>query len=346
VLPHLGGELCDPTCMRIALDAMGGDLGLEVTIGGAADFVKTNETAVLLVGDPHKISPLVRQHDTDRLIIVPATETIGMDDHPVQAVRQKVDSSVVVGTKLVRDGEADAFVSAGNTGATMTSALLHMGRIPGIERPAIACPVPVKKGEAILLDVGANADCRPQHLLQFAGMGCAYMQEVRGVVNPTIGLLNIGTEVSKGNDLTTKTYKLLKESGWNFVGNIEGREVFSGQANVMVCDGFVGNVVLKVAEGLASMIFDTMKTEYASSRVAKVGGLLSRPVFQRVRRRLDYTEYGGAPLLGVNGVVIIGHGSSDAIAIRNALSVAQDAVQASLTDRIASIAVRLGGEES
>ena len=229
MLPHLGGELCDTTCMRIALDAMGGDLGLEVTIGGAADFVKTNETAVLLVGDPHKISPLVRQHDTDRLIIVPATETIGMDDHPVQAVRQKVDSSVVVGTKLVRDGEADAFVSAGNTGATMTSALLHMGRIPGIERPAIACPVPVKKGEAILLDVGANADCRPQHLLQFAGMGCAYMQEVRGVVNPTIGLLNIGTEVSKGNDLTTKTYKLLKESGWNFVGNIEGRRCLAGR---------------------------------------------------------------------------------------------------------------------
>jgi glycerol-3-phosphate acyltransferase PlsX len=331
--------------MRIALDAMGGDLGPEVTISGAAAFAKASGATVLLVGDPNHIEPLALQHDTDKLTIVPAMQTIDMDDHPVQAVRRKTDSSLVVAAKLVRQGKADAFVSAGNTGAAMAAAFLHMGRIPGIERPAIASPMPAKAGETIILDVGANVDCRPQHLLQFAGMGYAYMQKVRGISDPTIGLLNIGTEVSKGNELTTKTYKLLEDSGWNFVGNIEGREVFSGRANVIVCDGFVGNIVLKVAEGLAGLVLDTMMEEFASSKVTESVGLLARSAFQRLKQNLDYTEYGGAPLLGVDGVAIICHGSSDAMAIRNALSVAEDAVQAGLRDSIAETAIRLGGEK-
>ena len=332
--------------MKIALDTMGGDFGPRVTVAGAAEFAESSDSTVLLVGEPAQIEPLVAQYDTDKLVIVPSTQTIEMDEHPVQAVRHKTDSSLVVGARLVRVGEAQALVSAGSTGAIMAASLLHMGRIPGIERPAIACPVPVQVGEAILLDVGANVDCRPQHLIQFAGMGRSYMQKVRGIDDPAIGLLNIGSEVSKGNDLTIRVHKLLEQSGWNFAGNIEGREVFSGRANVLVCDGFVGNVVLKVAEGLGMMLFDTMKEEFAVSRLAQFGAFFVKPALHRVRRRLDYTEYGGAPLLGVDGVAIICHGSSDTIAIRNALSVAQDAVRAGLRDNIASTAMRLGGENS
>lgn len=332
--------------MRIALDVMGGDFGPEVTVAGAVAFAESSDTTVLLVGDPGQIEPVLSQYDAGTLTVVPARQTINMDEHPVQAVRHKRDSSLVVGARLVKEGMADALVSAGSTGAVMAAALLNMGRIRGIERPGIACPVPVDKGEAILLDVGANVDCRPQHLIQFASMGRTYMQRVRGIADPAIGLLNIGSEGLKGNDLTVKVYGLLEQSGWNFVGNIEGRDVFSGRANVMVCDGFVGNVVLKTAEGLATMLFDTMKKEFALSRVAQFGALLARPAFQRVKRRLDYTEYGGAPLLGVDGVVIVCHGSSDAIAIRNALGVAKDAVRADLRDSIASTVVKLGGDDS
>ncbi|NMB45814.1 MAG: phosphate acyltransferase PlsX [Firmicutes bacterium] len=332
--------------MKIALDAMGGDFGPKTIVAGAAAYAQTRTSTVLLVGDPNRLEPLLSQYNTDRLVIVPARQTIEMDEHPVQAVRKKTNSSLVVGARLVREGEAQALVSAGNTGAAMAAALLYMGRVPGIERPAIAVPVPVVSGEAIILDVGANVDCRPQHLLQFAGMGRTYMQKVRGIANPTIGLLNIGSEGSKGNELTVKAYQLLEQSGWNFAGNIEGREVFSGQTNVLVCDGFVGNIVLKVAEGLGMMLFDTMKEEFAVSKIAQFGGLLAKQALHRAKRRLDYTEYGGAPLLGIDGVAIICHGSSNSIAIRNALSVAEDAVQAGLRDSIASTAVRLGGENS
>ncbi|HHV93145.1 MAG TPA: phosphate acyltransferase PlsX [Firmicutes bacterium] len=332
--------------MKIALDAMGGDFGPKVTVPAAAAFVKASGATVLLVGDPSQLEPLVEPYDTDRLIVVPARETIEMGEHPVSAVRQKSDSSLVVAARLVRDGEAQAFVSAGNTGAMMAAALLTIGRIPGIERPAIPCPIPVPSGEAILLDVGANVDCKPKHLLHFAVMGRAYLEKVRGVPNPAVGLLNIGSEVSKGNELTIKVYQLLEQSGMNFVGNIEGRELFDGRANVVVCDGFVGNVVLKVAEGLAMRIFDTIKQEVAASKLALLGGMLAKPALQRVKQRLDYTEYGGSPLLGVNGVAIVSHGSSNVTAIQNALKVAEDAVRAGLRDSIASLAAELGGENS
>lgn len=330
--------------MRIALDAMGGDFGPEVTVGGAAAFAKASGATVLLVGDPDHIEPLVLQYDTANLEIVPASEVISMDDHPVQAVRRKPNASLVVAAKLVKQGEADAFVSAGNTGAVMTASFLHMGRIPGIDRPAIVSPVPVITGEAILLDVGANVDCRPQHLLQFAGMGHAYMQKVRGISAPTVGLLNIGTEMSKGNELTTKTYQLLQKSGLKFTGNVEGREVFSGRTNVIVCDGFVGNVVLKVAEGLAGLMLGFLWEELVSDQAPNPGGLPAKKVFQQLKRTLDYTEYGGAPLLGVDGVAIVCHGSSDTLAISNELSVAEDAVRAGLRYSIARTAMRLGGE--
>ncbi|MGI6567132.1 MAG: phosphate acyltransferase PlsX [Firmicutes bacterium] len=332
--------------MKIALDAMGGDFGPTVTVAGAAAFVQGTDAVVLLVGDPDQIEPLLRQYNTDRLVLVPATEIIGMEDHPVRAVRQKRDSSLVVAARLVKEGEAQAFVSAGNTGAMMAAALLTMGRIPGIERPAIPCPIPVHAGEAILLDVGANVDCRPSHLVQFAAMGQAYLEKVRGIKEPTVGLLNIGSEASKGNELTVKVYQLLEQSGLNFVGNVEGRELFAGRANVVVCDGFVGNVVLKVAEGLGMMVLDTIKEELTASKLALLGGMLARPALHRVKQRLDYTEYGGSPLLGVDGVSIVSHGSSNATAIQNALKVAEDAVRAELTDSIASMAARLGGENS
>ena len=201
----------DVKLMRIALDAMGGDFGPKVTVPAAAAFVRASDATVLLVGDPSQIEPLIEQYNTDKLVIVPAKETIEMGEHPVRAVRQKSDSSLVVAARLVKEGEAQGFVSAGNTGAMMTAALLMVGRIPGIERPAIPCPIPVPHGEAILLDVGANVDCKPKHLVQFAVMGRAYMEMVRGIANPTVGLLNIGSEVSKGNELTVKVYQLLEQ---------------------------------------------------------------------------------------------------------------------------------------
>jgi glycerol-3-phosphate acyltransferase PlsX len=334
----------DRKLMKIALDAMGGDFGPNVTVPAAAAFVQASDATVLLVGDPSQIEPLMEQYNTDRLVVVPAKQTIEMGDHPVRAVRQKSDSSLVVAARLVKEGEAQAFISAGNTGAMMAAALLTLGRIPGIERPAIPCPIPVPQGETILLDVGANVDCRPKHLVQFAVMGLAYMEKVRGIKNPSVGLLNIGSEVSKGNELTVKVYRLLEESGLNFVGNVEGRELFEGQANVVVCDGFVGNIVLKVAEGLGMMVFETIKEEISANTLALIGGMLAKPALHRVRQRLDYTEYGGSPLLGVDGVAIVSHGSSNITAIHNALKVAEDAVRAGLRDSIASMAARLGGE--
>lgn len=331
--------------MKIALDAMGGDLGLDATVAGAAAFVQQSDTTVVLVGDPDRIKPLCKLYNTERLECVPAQEVIGMDEHPVQAVRQKTDASVVVGANLVREGRAQALVSAGNTGAAMTAALLRMGRLPGIERPAIAIPLPTEKGMAILVDAGANVDCRPRHLIQFAAMGRAYMKNVWHIPDPAIGLLNIGEEPTKGNDLTLRVYPVLESLGWNFIGNIEGRDLFTGKADVIVCDGFVGNVVLKVAEGLGITFFALLKKEISRNWLSHLGALLARDSFRRVKKQIDYVEYGGAPLLGVNGVMIICHGSSDARAITNALRVAREAVETGLKEAIATTLAELGGEQ-
>ncbi|NLK07627.1 MAG: phosphate acyltransferase PlsX [Firmicutes bacterium] len=332
--------------MKIALDAMGGDYGPTACVEGAADFIKTSDAVVQLVGDPQILEPLVSEYGHHQLEVVPAWEVIDMHEHPVQAVRHKSDSSMVVAARQIKQGLADAFVSAGNTGAAMTAAFIHMGRIPGIERPAIVSPLPVIDGETILLDVGANVDCRPRHLLQFAGMGRAYMQKVRDIPEPSVALLNIGAESSKGNELTTKAYQMLSESGLNFVGNIEGRQVFSGQVNVIVSDGFVGNAVLKVSEGLAGLILGVLWNELVSKQTDTGEDSAAKKVFDKLRHILDYTEYGGAPLLGVDGVAIICHGSSNALAVCNALKVAENAVAKGLRNSILDTVNKLGGDKS
>jgi len=332
--------------MRIALDAMGGDHAPGEIVKGAAQFVEDYpEHGVLLVGDEARIKEYLPQQTKGNLEIVHASEVIGMDEHPVEAVRKKRNSSVVVCADLVRSGEAQGMVSAGNTGAAMASSLLRIGRIKGIDRPAIGSPMPTLTGACIIVDAGANVDCRPKHLLDFAIMGSIYMEKVLRVANPKVGLLNIGEESTKGNELALGAYEILKNaSNINFIGNIEGRDVLAGKADVVVCDGFVGNVILKFAEGMGSALFSLIKDEVTRSWQGKLGGLLVRDGLHRVKQRVDYTEYGGAPLLGVKGVSIISHGSSNHKAIYNALRVAMEAEKHQVVSTIAANIVGADGE--
>jgi glycerol-3-phosphate acyltransferase PlsX len=242
-----------------------------------------------------------------------------MDDPPTAPVRTKRDSSLAVCARLVRDGVANAFVTAGNTGAAMVAAKLTLGTLKGVERPALAAPVPGIDKQTLLLDVGANVDCKPKHLVQFAVMGHFYSQAVLGVARPRVGLLSVGEEEGKGDRLTQETYRLLNEVGLNFVGNVEGRDVYAGTVDVVVCDGFVGNVVLKVSEGLGEMVFALLKREARRSPLSAAGFLLAKSAFAGFKRQVDYAEYGGAPLLGVRGACLVGHGRSNSKAIRNAL---------------------------
>lgn len=314
--------------MRIALDAMGGDYAPQELVNGAWEFVRAYpEHHVIMVGDRSKIREVLQGRELgENLSIVHAPSVIEMGEHPAQAVRKKRDASVVVCADLVRNGDAQAMVSAGNTGAAMASSLLRIGRIRGIERPAIGSPMPTLEGPCVVVDAGANADCRPKHLFQFAVMGSIYMEKVLGVPNPRIGLLNIGEESTKGNELVLGSYELLsKAENINFIGNIEGRDILMGKADVVVCDGFVGNVVLKFAEGMGQALFSLIKSEVTRDLKGKLGSLLVRGGLRRVKQQVDYTEYGGAPLLGIKGVSIISHGSSNAKAIRNALRVAMEA---------------------
>ena len=315
--------------MRIALDAMGGDHAPQDMVNGAWDFVQTHgQHHVILVGDQAKIEQALEGRPLgNNLSIVHAPQVIDMGEHPAQAVRRKKDASVVVCANLVRKGEADAMVSAGNTGATMASALLRIGRIPGIDRPAIGSPMPTLQGPSVIVDAGANAECKPVNLQQFAIMGSIYMEKVMGISRPRIGLLSIGEESTKGNDLVLETYGLLEQTpGINFIGNIEGRDILLGAADVVVCDGFVGNIVLKFAEGMGKGLFSLIKRELTRDMKNKLGALLVKDGLKRVAAAVDYTEYGGAPLLGVKGVSIISHGSSNRKAIRNALIAAMEAV--------------------
>ncbi len=314
--------------MRIALDAMGGDHAPEEVVNGAWDFVEAYpQHHVVLVGDEARISKLLEGRDHgERLSVVHAPGVIEMGEHPAQAVRRKKDASIVVCADLVRTQQAQAVVSAGNTGAAMASSLLRIGRIRGIDRPAIGSPMPTVQGPCVIVDAGANADCRPVNLLQFAIMGSIYMEKVMGVAQPRIGLLNIGEESTKGNELALEAYGLLEQAQRiNFIGNIEGRDILMGKADVVVCDGFVGNVVLKFAEGMGKALFSLIKTEITGDLKSRMGALLVRDGLKRVAQRVDYTEYGGAPLLGIKGVSIISHGSSNRKAIRNALKAAMEA---------------------
>lgn len=322
---------------RIALDAMGGDQGLMVTVEGAVAAAREFNLSVLLVGNEEEIKQRLTQHVTSGLGIAirHAPEAVGMQESPSAALRKKKQSSIRVGLELVKSGEADAFISAGNTGAVMATALITLGPLPGVERPAIALLIPTLKGQSILLDVGANADCKARHLLQFAIMGDVYARQIMGKLSPTVGLLSIGEEESKGNELTREAFRgLEEEQSLNFIGNVEGREVFLGTADIIVCDGFTGNIVLKIIESAAEFFTLLLKEELAKGLAGKAGALLARGAFKRFKKLVDYTEYGGAPLLGVRGVCIISHGRSTAKAIKNAIRVASECVENRVIEHI------------
>ena len=315
-----------PLTGKVVLDAMGSDHAPHVEIDGALAATRDLGVKVILVGQAHMVEPELRRcgwrGDGDRGIeFVEAAEVIAMDDPVATSVRRKKKSSLRIGSKLVSEGRGDGFVSAGNTGAAMATAKMVIGAIPGVDRPALAAMIPTKAGKpTLLLDVGANSECKAHHLAQFAIMGDAYSRSVLGTVKPSVGLMSIGEEEAKGNDLTKEAFPLLKElSDINFVGNVEGRDVFSGEVDVIVTDGFTGNVMLKLSEGLTEAMLSMLKRELTATAVTKAGAMLAKPAFQSIKKRLDYTEYGGAPLLGVRRIVVVGHGRSNARAIRNAI---------------------------
>ena len=316
---------------KVVVDAMGSDHAPHAEIDGALSAARDLGVQVILVGQPEKVEPELRRcgwrGDGDRGIeFVEAEEVIGMDDPVMTSVRRKKKSSLRIGARLVTDGRADGFISAGNTGAAMATAKMVIGMLPGVDRPALAAMIPTKTGKpTLLLDVGANAECKGFHLAQFAIMGDAYSRAVLGTVKPAVGLMSIGEEEAKGNDLTKEAFPLLRElSSLNFVGNVEGRDVFTGAVDVIVTDGFTGNVMLKLSEGLTDAMLSMIKRELTASLQTKAGAMLARPAFRNIKKRLDYTEYGGAPLLGVRKIVLIGHGNSNARAIRNAIRSAKE----------------------
>lgn len=313
--------------MKIAIDAMGGDFAPQEIIEGVLQAAGAYpETELILVGQLDRIRPLLTK-PFPNITLIEAREVVEMDEHPASAIRKKKDASIVVATRLVKEGKADAVVSAGSTGAQMAAALLGLGRIKGIERPAIATVLPTLEGGKLMLDVGANPDASAHNLLQYALMGNIYAERILRMPQPRIGLLNIGSEEGKGNELTQSAYGLLKNAPLNFIGNVEGRDVPYGRADVVVCDGFVGNVFLKAAEGLASVLFKLIREKITATPVRKIGALAVKPGLKEIAKMMDADEYGGAPLLGVNGISIICHGSSKAKAILNAIRIAQDCVQ-------------------
>ena len=323
--------------MRIAVDAMGGDMGPRVVVAGAIDaaLARPGEIRIILVGREDEIRPLVGGVDPSLVEIVHASETIGMHEPPATAIRKKKDASISVALRLIREGKADAMVSAGNTGAVVASSLLTIGRLHGVSRPAISTLWPNKRKGAVVLDVGANHECTPKNLVQFAVMGSVFAETNIGVKNPRVGLLNIGEERSKGNELVRDSYALLEaDPRITFVGNVEGRDVFDGAADVVVCDGFVGNVILKFSESIYSFLSHLVRDEIRRGLLAKAGALLMKPAFSSIRSRLDYAEYGGAPLLGVKGVVIISHGKSSRRAIKNAILAAARSVNTNVNRHI------------
>ncbi len=324
---------------RIVLDAMGGDNAPGEIVAGAMMAIGTLGAEIILVGDTDAIrAEMQGTAEVQGLRIVHAADVIGMDEHATESVKARPESSINVGLRLVKAGEADAFVTAGNTGATMAAALLTLGRIKGISRPALATIFPTGQGRlTMLLDVGANADCRPIHLLQFAYMGSAYMERMYGVANPSVGLLSIGEEDSKGNQLTVEVNQALRASRLAFIGNIEGKDLTKGVCDVAVMDGFTGNVVLKTAEGMAEMMFGEIRKAVELTPWNKAAGLVLMSELRKVKRRLDYAEYGGAQLVGVDGVTVIGHGRSNARAIFSAIRAARDAVQNNVIEKLREV---------
>src|SRR5918998_1895853 len=329
------------TTGRVVVDAMGSDRAPHPEIDGALAAARDFRIEVTLVGQREVVEKELRRcgwrRDGDKGIwFVEAAEVIGMDEPVATAVRRKRRSSMRVGARLVADGHADGFVSAGNTGAAMATAKMVIGMLPGVDRPALAALLPTKSGRpTMLLDVGANAECKAHHMAQFAIMGDAYSRSVLGTERPAVGLMSIGEEEAKGNDLTKEAFPLLRElSSLNFVGNVEGRDVFSGQVDVIVTDGFTGNVILKLSEGLQEAVISMIRRELSASTITKAGAVLARPAFQRLKKRLDYAEYGAAPLLGVKNIVVVGHGSSNARAVRNAIRTVKEFSDNGAAERI------------
>jgi glycerol-3-phosphate acyltransferase PlsX len=322
--------------LRIALDAMGGERGPEEMVAGAIQAVEDADLDVTLIGDEKTLNSILQAKPaySSRLHVVHASQTISMNESPFEAIRRKKDSSVGIAFEQVKNGSAAGVVSAGNSGATMASAIKSLGRLEGIVRPGIASIFPTLKKPLVMMDVGANVDCRPKHLFQFGVMGAAFSDNLFQIRKPSIGLLSIGEEGGKGNVLVKSAHELFRKSSLNFIGNVEGRDIFQGDVDVIVCDGFVGNVCLKVSEGLAEAIISMLRTEMSKSFMAKIGYLLAKNAFRDFGKRVDYAEYGGAPLLGVNGTGIVCHGRSNAKAIKNAIIVAAEMNRSGVNNHI------------
>jgi len=331
---------------RVALDAMGGDSGPSPLVEGAVLAIRDIPgLRVSLVGVEEALAREMSRLGVEgerRLSIVPAAEVVGMDESPMDALRRKRDSSVLVAFKEHKAGRVDGVVSAGNSGATMAAAVRCLGRLPGVVRPGIAGPFPTLKGPVLMMDVGANVDCRPKHLFQFGVMAAVYHEICFGTASPRVGLLSIGEERGKGNSLVKRTHELLQTSSLNYVGNIEGGDIFGGDVDVVVCDGFVGNVCLKVSEGMAEALGTMLRDELSRDLSSRLGYLMSRHGFGRFKKRVDYAEYGGAPLLGLKGCGIVCHGKSNGRAIKNAIRVASEMAAKDIVGRISTILDKVG----
>lgn len=325
--------------MNIALDVMGGDNAPQEIVAGAVLGAREYDVTVSLVGRPEVIRAELAKHNTAhlKLPIVPATQVIEMEEKPAQAVRAKKDSSMVVACQLVKSGKAQAFVTAGNTGGALAAGIFHIGRMKGIQRPALITPFPTRDGFCLILDVGANADVKPEHLQQFAVMGSVYSRRIMGVRHPTVRILSNGEEEGKGSHLVLESAELLARTpGIHFVGNIEGRDIVNGLADVVVTDGFTGNVLLKTAEGVGNLIKSILIEEITASPISSLGGLLAKSSLKRLSRRLDSAEYGGAVLLGLSNLIVVGHGNSNANAIHHAIRVAKQSIEYGIVGEIQS----------
>ena len=324
--------------MRIAVDVMGGDHGCRVVVTGARRALRADPgiTELHLVGDESQILPALGGAARDpRVIVHHASQVLGMEENPLSALRRKKDSSILRAVALVKEGRAEALISPGNTGGVVTATTIRLRPLPNVERPAIATIIPAPESEFLLIDAGANTECRPLHLLQFAVMGSLYAREMMGLRRPRVGLLSVGTEDVKGNDLTRETFKLCRQVDLHFIGNVEGHDLFLNRVDVVVCDGFTGNIVLKTCEGLAAGLFRWLRRELTKSPKRAMGAMLAKGAFQSIKRRIDPETRGGAPLLGLNGHVVIAHGSSGEHAIKNAIHQAVQAIQSGFNQTLA-----------
>ncbi len=322
--------------IRIGIDAMGGDHAPEAVVKGAVEALSMISADLVLIGmeDQIKAQLASLKYDANRLIIHHASEVIENEDKPVRAIKSKKDASMVVGFEMLKNGQIDALLSAGNTGALLAGGLLKVGRIKGLDRPALCLPYPTSKGFSVLIDAGSNADCKPHNLYEFAVMGTIYARDVLGIENPTVGIANIGIEEGKGNILVVDAYPILKASDLNFIGNIEARDIPDGVCDVIVCDGFTGNIILKLSEGVASSFSGMLKAQLMKTKKNMLLGLLLKGVFTELKKKMDYTEYGGAPFLGTEGLIVKAHGSSNAKAIKNAIRYAEVCVKSQVVERI------------